>query len=256
MKLHVLLLLATVSTASFAQQCPSGSATNCGEAYSRLQAYQALIAAENSQSDAEGNLQLVMQANRSHGISLQQATESFNEILRIMGGSSETVLARNTFSNLLSKSSQSGYSLPRLVAVLEQMVLAENSSSDALGNLDAIMPVVRHRIALEEAAQVFNGLLGLGGSSTTVHTRIVFATFLRNLQVAGLGSLLESYTQLYHAENSETDALGNFELVLRAAAICRSIEVATWDFNETLRISGGSSNTVAARNTYRTLYGI
>lgn len=255
MKALLFVLVLGSSAVAQAQRCQPN--TSCSQAYTRLQAYQDLLAKENSADDAKGNLQIVMDASQDTGIDLKTMTLSFNNILNMVGGNGQTTVARTLFTNLLRKSSEINYPIDRQASNIRTLIAKENALEDALLNYELIVKNLHREISLETGVENFNRIMTIiGGNGQTTEARRLYVSLAQYRDVETTPAIISALEAMIRIENSLVDAEGNLELVMKAARICGSLKYALEDFTETLRTVGGNGQTTAARDLFRTIYGL
>lgn len=255
MKTLIIAMVLTSSFAAEAQRCQPN--TSCSQAYTRLQAYQDLLAKENTPDDAKGNLQVVMDASQHTGIDLRTMTNSFNNILALVGGNSQTTLARQLFANLLRKSAETNYPIDRQALNIRNLIAKENTLEDALQNFELIVKNLHRELSLESGVENFNRILTIiGGNSQTTEARRLYVSLAQYRDVESTPAIISALESMIRIENTLADAEGNLDLVMKAARICGSLKYAMDDFTETLRTVGGNSQTTEARDLFRTIYGL
>jgi hypothetical protein len=256
--LSLLIILIASANVAHANRCMDNTSyrnIECDYKYKRIQAFKALKAAENGIDDAKANLTIVANTARDFGISLKSATVNFNKVLATVGGSGETKQARAIYKNILNSMGH-GYSLSELTNEFINMNRAENGSDDAITNFNLVMNVAyNYDIELSEVVSVFNRILRFsGGAGETKQARKVFSMLAQNLNEHSLYSLVDNFEDINRAENGIDDAIGNFQIILAAAEVCDSLEIATEDFIDMLREVGGAGETKQARSLYTQIY--
>jgi hypothetical protein len=263
------ILAATATTAVFVlgssglaqahgphDRCGMPQGYPCQDFYNRFDAYKKLQANENGDTDAMGNLDLVEGIQKRLNLNLEYAVDNFIYVQQALGGANSTTQARRVFT-LLAQSITPFNPLHELANELVRLNAAENSIEDAIGNFTAVITVVNQGLNLQATTNLFLATLQLeGGTNSTTSARSSFSMITREMNQFPLDEMFEGYSRIFKAENGHEDAVGNFALVIRAAALCHSFRRAAEDFISVLAQSGGASGTSQARTLYKRLYGI
>ncbi len=250
------VMLSFFNTAMAHDRCGMPQGRPCAQFYSRLDAFRLLQANENGTADAEGNLNVVENASRQLGVSLEYATDNFIYLQQQSGGASATSEVRAVFQSVVSAAKIRG-PLHEATSAFVELVRYENGIADASGNFSLVANMVQTRnVSYKSATEIFNSLIrSEGGASSTSDARAVFQQINRIYEFHP-GASAAAYRKLRASENDSSGALGNFQLVHRAGVLCGDIVRAANDFNEVLAQTGGSSSTSEARQLFSRLYGI
>ena len=264
---HVVAVLAVVvlgmffanseAKASSYPGCGAPSGRACSEFFSRFQALKRLIAEENGVADAEGNLDMVEDAQKRLGLNLEYLTDGFVALQRAYGGSSGTVETRSIFSVVVDSYDALSQSVRFLDLVLTGIKAAqsENDYNDATANVRLIVNAVKEtHYPLAQFERSFHALLGIVSNTDTKVAQAMFALIVQGATNFPIDPLTQSMLEMIRAENNHSEAIGNYSLVLQAARKCGDVRVANQDFTELLASVGGNGETSRARALYVKLY--
>ena len=216
----------------------------------KQEAYQQLRNAENKDSDARANFQLVLDGRQPHE-SLSQVTQAFLDVLRAEGGSNNTPGAQNAFRAI---NELAGRGIPRNEATQAYIMIrnSENKPEDALNNFRQLMNAQRPGESLYQMAQDFNQILRAeGGSNNTPNAQNAFRA-INNSLVPGenRNAATQAYILLRNAENEGEHAVQNYNYVAQTQGKGHSRYDAAESFNRILRAEGGSRNSAEAQSAF------
>lgn len=252
-----LIFLGAYNSANAYERCGMPRGYACGDFYSRFDAFKKLQANENSLNDAEQNLTIIEAVQNRLNLNLEYLVDNFLYIQNSVGGADFSSEARLSF-DLLVNEVYGQNRLHDLADSFVDQVKAENSLGDAQSNFRLIAKHVRSgKISFYNATKLFLSILQLeGGSDFTSEAKNTFVMLMDQSHKYQLNDLFSSYQLILHAENSKSDAIQNFLIILLAAEKCGNLLSATNDFIQVLDQVGGSDYTTEARSLYRRLYGI
>ncbi len=137
----------------------------------------------------------------------------------------------------------------------KKLVSAENSQGDAEGNYTLVADIAkRFNLNLQYATDNFVYLQqAVGGSSATTEARESFKMAINEVnQFNQLHQVVDAFVDLIHAENSISDAQGDFSVVVAGGRQKQvSLGVLAYSFIDILRAEGGSEMTAEARSAFK-----
>ncbi|MEK6772821.1 MAG: hypothetical protein AABY64_02670 [Bdellovibrionota bacterium] len=233
---------------------PPSQPPGCAAFRERFEALQRLRSNENSDSEAQGNLSLIEGFSRQGVISLQDGVTLFISLQNLMGGVSATDETRTVFRLIMNSTPK--FSINDTSESFRMIFKNENGLQDSINGLKMIMSSRLAQYGLIPSTTVYLKMLEfLGGVNLSTEAQSIY----RKIDgVWGKDSYAKHWAvfkALFQAENGMADATANYDLVLRAAKICGSLDQAATDFLRVQRSSGGADSTTEAQKAFRLLYG-
>jgi len=261
MKTLILMSLAVMTLSGTAhargEHCRSQD-DYCQQNYRKSDAFKVILNAEGGDvADANGNLRVIEQVVQQYRIGFEPAVGNFLYLFQKLGGPYYTNLAQATFKTLAQYTGPR-LSLAKVVDSYIEVYEADGSdSADASQGLATVMNS-RNRGSFDDRLKLYLNLHRLLGGP--YYTNLAISTFNMISQYSNeyhLADLYQAYSELYQAEGSDSaDASGNFQLVLRGARKCGSLQEATDEFLSLLSTLGGPYYTNAAQQQYKSLFGL
>ncbi|RYZ75866.1 MAG: hypothetical protein EOP05_06695 [Proteobacteria bacterium] len=255
--LAALLMLTTgLSLAQAGERCGEDSNRVCNQFVSRFEMLKRLNAIEGDMDQAQEDLALIESINGQTRSGLENTTENFLYVLNMIGGSTKTSEAQRAF-NIIASKVEARQSLYKVTTVFGELYRTEGDVEQTIEDLNLITAAAKNGLGLREATNQFLTILQtVGGSTKTSEAQRIFGFLLEDSIATSSSALTRAFNAVYSAEGDIDQTLEDLELIRKAAKKCGSLEIATQDFLDVLRESGGSTKTSEAQRLYQNLYAL
>lgn len=215
--------------------------------YTRRQALQDLMKAENNNDDAVASLKIVVDSLQE-GESLQDATGGFIKLLKRFGNGN-TPQAQAAYQQV-DRRVAIGENRDEGVQSYLELVNAENKNEDASGNFESVDRAVDRGRNRGESTDAFNNLLRGIGNGNTPEVRKHYGMVVDSLrETDSIGTTIQDLRSLLSAENEREQGVQGYRAIDGSLLPQESRSEATQDYLTILN-SLGNGNTPDILKSY------
>jgi tetratricopeptide (TPR) repeat protein len=208
--------------------------------YTRRQALQDLIRAENKNDDAVDNLTLIVDSLQPDE-PLRDATHGFIDLLQAFGNG-DTPGARGAYGQIDDRV-KGGENRNEATQSYLSLIRSENKIEDASGNFAEVDHAVDRNRGRTESTDGFNAILRKTGNGNTPDARNAFATVVESLrQNDAIGDSVATFNTLLDRENKYEDAVEAYLVVDESLGDQESRTDATGNFVNLLNTLGNGNS--------------
>jgi len=256
MKKLILIIAILFASSAYAGECHRRD-NQCDGTRSKTDAYEIVAKAENRPSDTKKVVDIIISIERQTGVHSNELAYMYVTILKAIGGPDNTKEAIKILrdSQRLLRSDHLAKDVGKAAYIIGT---AENTSHDSAYAFNVVASTaLLAEVSIIEVANTYRiALKSLGGFYNTNEAIEALRAMSRYAHLWHFADMSKSIHSLAMRENSASDAVDNFKLVLNASVYCDNLKQPTDDFLRILKSNGGAMNTRISQSAFRSLYGI
>lgn len=219
---------------------------------SRYELIMAMERIENTQDDAERMVDLILSMNRNGSGTVRELAQTYEVLLRMHGGSSNTADAINDLNKLDRKAKNNRIAISHQLQRYQLAAAVENTLDDAHTVMDRVEQADNtFRVGFDQSLEIYKDILRFAGGSS--NTADALSVMQKILTIGNAHLTYDLYKQFRVVENTIDDAFAAINLIYLAQSYGISIQEARTELERITR-QYGSSNTAEAHRRFRYLY--